>query len=161
MTILDDSFYRECIQLATNSKSKKMRFGSIVVKDGEIIGRGWNRRPVGGPISMGYANHAEAESINDVLNNGRKTDGSQLLVAGYFAEDGSLYMPRKLCYTCRACPDYFEKYEISEVLVPLVSGWGRLSVEEAGKSARSSSISSYARRISVGRSGLKVDNVLS
>lgn len=157
----DDALYKECIRLATNSKGK-MRFGSVLIKDGKTIGKGWNRRTAGRSkelqISMGYANHAEVESMNNAVMEKYDINNSRIYVAGYF-HDGSLYIPKYPSFTCTSCPRYFEKYGINEIFVPLYSGWERLFLNEAIETAKSFYGNSHNKRIDVGKSNLTVDMI--
>jgi len=41
--LVKDKFYNRCVNLAKTSKSKGERYGAILVKDGEILGEGYNR----------------------------------------------------------------------------------------------------------------------
>jgi hypothetical protein len=161
-----DALYKECMQLATNSRSTIVRFGSVVVKDGKIIGRGWNvfanQKKLGKlPIVMGYANHAEVSAMNDALNNGYSLEGADVYVAGYFPNDNSLYIPRDAYFTCTRCPTYFDRYKINSVSVPLYQRWSRLDVSEAKESAKTFMGRSQERRIAVGKTHFSLDDVLS
>jgi len=82
--ILGDEKYRECIRLALRSKGAAERYGAILLEDGEVIGRGYNRSIAHASfpgirlkrvIRQGYANHAEVEAINDALLVGRSVEG--------------------------------------------------------------------------------------
>ena len=129
--ILTDSIFWECIQLAQNSKGAHQRYGSVIVKDGKIVGRGYNRaiaHPSFGklvrPIYQGYSNHAEVEAICDALMNGANIADSSLYVAGYFPKLGDLLiLKRRFDFICDRCPPIIRRYPILTVNLPTSMGW--------------------------------------
>ena len=44
LPLAEERLYRECLDLATRSKAEGVRFGAVLVKNGRIIGRGWNHK---------------------------------------------------------------------------------------------------------------------
>lgn len=71
----DREFMRHAIRLArrgTGTASPNPMVGAVLVKTGEIIGKGWHRR-AGGP-------HAEIAAITDARKNGRNPRGATLYV---------------------------------------------------------------------------------
>lgn len=148
--IFEDYLYLLCLSLASMSKSDGERYGSVLVKDDSVLGMGYNRAiahpyfHLDRPIRMGYANHAEIESINDALLNGYDVEGADIYVAGYFPKPHNgflgknrLFLKDGAWYTCVRCPKYMEEYSIKNVIVPSPSGWGVSSLAEATLCAKS------------------------
>ena len=69
-------FLRRCVELAENglfSVTENPRVGCLLVKDGDVLGRGWHRRR--GEL------HAEARALADARNHGRDTTGATAYVS--------------------------------------------------------------------------------
>lgn len=142
--ILGDEKYRECIELALQSKGARERYGAILLREGEIIGRGYNRSIAHAAfpgirlervIRQGYANHAEVEAINDALLAGRSVSEAVVYVAGYFPSDNRLLFLHET-FTCDKCAKIMNDWGIRSVYVPSVQGWIErpieVALEEAG-----------------------------
>ena len=140
--ILFDQIYLECIRLAQFSKGASQRYGSIVSKDGVILGRGYNRavaHPSFGKLQreiyQGYSNHAEVEAVNDALANGKDVSGTEIFVGGYFPkQNGLLFLKNE--FTCLRCPPILKSYGISVINVPTPGGWLQRDVDEAMTEAK-------------------------
>ena len=131
MEIFQDSIYQLCIHIASSSKSRVMKFGAVLTKDGVIIGSGTNRHiKKDDIIKTGYANHAEISAINDALLSKESLIGTILYVAGYFP-DGRLYIPNMRVYTCKSCVRRLMQYGIGSVAIPNRKGWAYIRLEEA------------------------------
>ncbi len=62
----DEYFMKQALELARQSAQEgEVPVGAVVVKDGEIVGRGRNRRE----IQKNALAHAEIEAINDACRN--------------------------------------------------------------------------------------------
>ena len=88
---MDSSDYmQEAIQLADYGmrKGDGGPFGAVIVRDGNIIGRGWNRVLVNNDPTA----HAEITAIRDAC---RKT-------ASYWLEDAAIYVNCEPCPMCLA-----------------------------------------------------------
>lgn len=122
---LDDNvLMRRCFELArlgTGMVSPNPMVGSIVVKDGKIIGEGWHEK-YGGP-------HAEVNAINSVK------DKSLL-------EDATIYVNLEPCAhfgKTPPCAELLASLPISRVVIcnvdpnPLVGGKGIQKLKESGK----------------------------
>lgn len=139
--IWDDELYIHCISLARLSKGNE-RFGSLLVKDGEIIGQGFNRAVVHKQaginlpriIRQGYANHAEIESLNQSLENGHDVSGADIHCAGYFPETGQLFFHDN--YTCVRCPPHMQEYGIKNIVIPKFTQWNYRPMEVAIEEAK-------------------------
>jgi|SRR3972149_5909418 len=137
----DDSMGRTCLELAQKSRSK-IGFGAVLVKNGQIIGRGhnrlatpWERRRLS---HVDYAIHAEQACIIDALNHRRNVSGSEVYVVGMVLtgrNKGTLTVRSEKGYGCLKCPHTLERYDIS-INIPYVGGWVKLSPQEAHATAK-------------------------
>lgn len=135
--IFDDPFYIECIRLAGFSKGTNQRYGSLLVKNGVVLGRGYNRaiaHPSFGKLKrmiyQGYSNHAEIEALNDALMRGCDVQNAEIFVGGYFPkENGLLFLHNE--FTCLRCPPILTSFAISKINVPTPQGWLPRSLNEA------------------------------
>ena len=153
MSILDDDLYQRCISLAMRSRSGSERYGSLVIRDGEILGEGYNRaiaHPSFGRLErilrMGYANHAEVEAMDAALRAGHPLEGADVYVGGYFVETGALYVKSRAHFSCTRCVPFFERYGIRQVVVPTPRGWEGMTLGEAAETARGFLGDTYGRR---------------
>jgi len=132
-SIINDFFYKKCISNAKQSKSKSERYGAIVVKNGEILGEGFNRAIVHPKFKLdrflkqGYANHAEVEALNDAITKGYDVSDSDIYVAGYFTKTKTLFFKQQ--FTCKLCIPYFKKFNIKNIYVPLPDKWNKRTVQ--------------------------------
>lgn len=100
--------YEECLRLARRSGSEVMKFGALVVLNGYVIGRGWNRRlarsePMPPFPVCPWSIHAEQDAIYKALKRHKDLTGAVLYVAGLFSDTGKPYVPKKLVSTCHRC----------------------------------------------------------
>lgn len=142
--LFKDSIYQSCINLATNSKGPSERYGSRLVMEGEVLGKGGWNRALSNPnwdykleriVKQGYANHAEIEALNDILmNHPQNVEGADIYVAGYFAKSEQLFFQEK--YTCVLCPPKLIDYGIKNIIIPTINGWKKRPIKEALEEAR-------------------------
>jgi len=151
-SILDNVFYKECIRLAQLSRGEE-RYGSLLVRDGKIIGRGYNRAIVHRTfpklerkIYQGYANHAEIEALNDALMKKRGVKNAEIFVGGYFPQKDDLLFLHKE-FTCVRCVPILASYNITKINVPTLHGWVSKSMEEAMDEAKAYLGGTYKNRI--------------
>lgn len=151
--ILNNDFYVECIRLAELSKGTDQRYGSLLVKDGEIIGRGYNRA-IAHPsfpklkriIYQGYSNHAEIEALNDALMKRRGVKNSEIFVGGFFPkEKGLLFLHNE--FTCMRCIPILASYNVSKINVPTPKGWVSKNMDEALEEAAEYLGGTYKNRV--------------
>ncbi len=121
MDRLDHSYMKEALQLAAKGRgrtSPNPMVGAVVVKDGEIIGRGYHQK-AGTP-------HAEIHALND---------------AGMGAHGGTLYVTLEPCAhrgRTLPCADFIIRSRVARVVVamldpnPLVNGKGVRKLRDAG-----------------------------
>lgn len=135
---LKDRFGKICLELAHNSKGE-MRFGSVLVKEDVIIGKGWNKRSTGEERAalthVDYAIHAEQGAVYDALVNGFDVTGAVCYVLGYSKSLDNLSVRDGKYFTCRKCPHTLIKYNIP-VFIPTGKTWAKLSPMEALESAK-------------------------
>lgn len=117
----DHSYMKEALELAARGKgrtSPNPMVGAVVVKDGNVIGRGYHKK-AGTP-------HAEIHALND---------------AGMEAHDGTLYVTLEPCShrgRTLPCADFIIQSRVARVVVamldpnPLVNGNGVRKLREAG-----------------------------
>ena len=133
LNIFEDELYLTCINESVKSKSDSERYGAVLVYNDNIIGKGFNRRIIPeDTIRMGYANHAEVNTINDALLNNTFLEGSVIYVAGYFPKEGYLFLKEESAvFTCKYCPKHLINYGIDTIYTPSLDGWKLISSEEA------------------------------
>ncbi len=99
--------------LAKNSKCQKSKNGSVIVKDGKIIGEGWNtpvpdkpcepclRKDIhtNGLVELCNAVHAEHNAIEDALEKGNDVRGARM----YHARIKNGEIKRENSPTCTTC----------------------------------------------------------
>lgn len=116
-----------------------MKFGSVLVKDGKVIGRGWNRLSTKEDRALlshvDYASHGEQSAIIDAIKKGFDPTNGTIYVLGYGAKNKKLSIRDGKFFTCRKCPHGMMKYNI-KVMIPTPKGWVKLSAEEALESAK-------------------------
>ena len=147
-----------------------MKFGSLIVKDGKIIGRGWNHKAgpeeARGPgqIRMGYAFHAEVAALNDAIGRGHDVKGAEVYVAGFFPEDRMVYIPKRPHFSCDHCPRYLTAQEIRGVKVPSRKSWAFLptaKVVAMGKDYHRKRLAKTISREQIGHTSVTVDQLLA
>jgi hypothetical protein len=158
--ILADSYYLRCISLALRSKGEE-RFGCLAVKNGEVIGEGFNRA-IATPafkldriIRQGYANHAEIEAMNDALSKGYDIRGCELFTAGYFPDLGRLEFTDQ--YNCMKCIPYMERYGIAGLNDPMPNGWVKKSLGLALAQAKVYTNGIHQKRINASIGNFSID----
>jgi hypothetical protein len=139
-----DPLGRLCLELAQEGKAAQC-FGALIVKDGQVVARGRNRRSqpgenerLGGGVD--YAIHAEQAAVLAALDAGIDLDGAELYVLGLRLrgdDRGALSVRASDAdhqFSCRRCARTLERAGLP-VNIPLPSGWHRLAPEEALRSA--------------------------
>lgn len=133
---LVDPIGKECLFLAEQCKAE-VGFGAVLVQDGEIIGRGRNRRATKedrGILShVDYAIHAEQDCILQAIKSGRNIRGAAVYVLGKSLigqHKGKLTTRTRRVFICHKCPHAFIQWNI-HVFIPHVDGWKEMTGEEA------------------------------
>ena len=133
-----DTYGKECLNLAAMSKSN-MKFGAIVVRDAQIIGKGWNRLATkedrGIIPHVDYCIHSEQAAILDAILRDEPLINAKVYVLGYGARNGILSTREGKYFTCKRCSKSLVKFDLP-VMIPTPTGWVELSPEEATESAK-------------------------
>ncbi len=97
MSITTELALVRCYELAKNSPCFKAKFGSVIVKDGVIVGEGWNHSPnpecqdcehqCAGGIRLGVASGTRVE-----LCHAGHAEGWAIIDAGKLARGGVIYV---------------------------------------------------------------------
>jgi len=132
----NDPIGQLCLNLAECSKSD-MKFGSVLVKDGIVLGKGWNRLSTAEErrvlTHVDYAVHAEQGAIIEAICSQIDISGSEIYVLGRNKNKQLTTVDTKL-FTCKRCAVSLVKLNIS-VNIPYVEGWLNLTPTEAYQSA--------------------------
>ncbi len=119
---------------AKKSPCQKSKRGVVIVKDGEIIGRGFNAPPDGfecesdicKSICSKYAIHAEMNAMHNALENGYNIEGSRLYHIN--AQDGQMQTSGKP--SCVDCSKHILRWKIKEVVLKQLGGYGLYNAKE-------------------------------
>jgi len=145
---MDEMEYIErCLDLADKSSCSKKKYGSVIVKDDEIIGEGYNH-PVtkeiedllchpcireninsGTRLEMCAAIHAEQAAIINAYKNGKDPEGATLYVAGK-RNDGEIIVFDEKGFYCSFCSRIMAEVGIEKVGVLTKNGVEYLTKDE-------------------------------
>jgi dCMP deaminase len=135
---------QKCIQFAANiakkSKCRKSRRGAVVVKDGKIIGSGYNNAPLdevcksclregihdNSRVELCYGVHAEQNAIVDALKRGHSLEDSRL----YHIKVKNNEIKSSDDISCTVCSKLILNSGISEVVLLHTDGFGLYSSRE-------------------------------
>lgn len=143
----EDEIAQACLVEAAKSKAQ-VAFGAVLIKTGEIIGYGRNRRAIKKDRKLlthvDYAIHAEQDCVVSALKNGfKKTELRDLELKIYVIgiikighHKGTLTIRRKKEFICRKCPPSVLLPFNIPVCIPHTSGWVELSPEKAAKTGK-------------------------
>lgn len=133
-----------CLHQASHCKGD-IGFGAVLVKDGQIIGVGRNRRSRLMDrmllTHVDYAVHAEQAAIIDAITMNHDPHGGKVYVLGMVlrgSNKGSLTVRDTRIFVCTKCPHTFERFGIT-VFIPHQYGWMSMTAAEAmttGKALR-------------------------
>ena len=136
-----NDFGRACLAEATKSKST-IGFGAVLVKDGKIIGRGWNRHSVPKERRLlshvDYAIHAEQACIADALLQNIDISDSAIYVLGIVltgSRKDELTTRSHKVFICKKCPPTLLRFDIP-VHIPHMNGWVLLTPQQAERTAK-------------------------
>ena len=140
-----DYVYKECIRLATQSRSENQRYGAVIRVRSSFphLGAGFNHRLPKGetcPFKTSFFLHAEADAIRDALTRWHfiHLAGATLYVAGFLPRERRPLIRKrnKLSMgSCPSCAKLYLQYGL-EVAIPSSIGWVRRSGLEALQTAQ-------------------------
>lgn len=132
MNYSTNKFGAECLKLAQNSKGT-IKFGALLVKNGRILGRGWNRLASKDERAkmryVDYCIHAEQAAILDAMLRHRNLEGGSIYVLGT-NKNGTLTVRTERVFVCRKCPNALRQFGLT-VHIPHIRGWVELTAEQA------------------------------
>lgn len=152
---LQDSLWKECMQLALKSGGKEQRYGALVVSGGKIVGRGWNRLLKKGepfPFKTTFFLHAERAAIGNAMITLKTEDLSSAVVyvAGFLVRERHPLIRRASkidAGTCSQCARLYVKHGLSVALMS-EHGWVKLSGEKSLQNSLNNAQILKARSIS-------------
>lgn len=139
-----------CWELASNSDCKKMKFGSVIVLDEEIIGEGYNhvahpsrkdscclRKGVksGTRLELCNAMHSEQSSMINAHHRGHADLSNVTLYVGGIFPDGKRLIKREPGLYCTFCARPMAEERINKVVVPTKIGEAELSLTDVLRTA--------------------------
>jgi len=148
--LFEDALYRECFFAALESPCKKMRFGCVITRGGEIVYEGCNKtipalRSLCEPecirmsitsrteSMLGACGHAE-EGLWEVVHQGVPIHECELYVVGVYM-DGLPWLKEQSVHTCLRCAVQMHNAKIKRIYIPMFGGWEGVSTEQALESA--------------------------
>lgn len=149
---IDGALYRTCYMAAMGSACQKMRFGSVLVRDGEVAAAACNAaidaikdfcEPTCVRLSIasrtesmiGACGHAEEFALWAAARLGIRTTECDLYVAGV-RMDASPWMKDRAEHTCLRCAVQMHGAGIRRVYVPVAGRWEPLTTEQACRQAK-------------------------
>ena len=135
-----DNYWQVCIDLAKNSRSQNQRYGSIIVKDEHIIGKGWNRllgQKEQFPFRTSFFLHAERAAMGNAILEHREEilEGAIIYVAGFFCKEKKPFISR-ICNSnsCISCTKLYLNFGLWGAF-PKKGGWSIISPNQAYENA--------------------------
>lgn len=142
-----DAIYQKCIGNALSSPCKKMGFGAVLIKDGEIVASSNNheipelsymcdRFCIRGAIKsrtesmIGACGHAEEFVMKEARDKGINLKDCDLYVAGVH-DNAKLYIKKEPEHTCLRCAVQMNYAELKSIQVPVNNEWRGISASEA------------------------------
>lgn len=140
----DKLYFKACKSLARKSDCQLINFGVVIVKNGKIIGTGYNHgvKPhkclkarsyqIGSDIGLCYAIHAEWKAIASALRSSKSLRGTSLYIKGWYP-DRTEYSRKR--FACTVCARLICLHELKEVVTEIEGKIVRMSPEEVLSSA--------------------------
>ena len=137
-----DPLWQRCINLALRSGSENQRYGALVVRNGKIIGQGWNRLLKKGepfPFKTTFFLHAERAAIGDAMfaQTPDTICGAVVYVAGFLVKERHPLVRRAAMInmgTCVQCARLYANHNLSVAFMS-ETGWIHLSGPKALQNA--------------------------
>lgn len=142
-----DPYYLACFGAAQFSECQKLRVGSILVHNGEIVASGANKQlsgmkhlcdpecirfeiPSRTDSLIGACAHSEEYAVHEAIRLGIPLDECSLYVASFDVAGNSAHFRSKAEFTCIRCATLLSMSGIIEANVPLLSGWESVRGED-------------------------------
>lgn len=149
---VDDKVYEACFYAALDSPCKKLRFGCVAVRNGEIVSSSSNKTLE--PLKylcepacirlgiqsctdsmIGACGHAEEFVILELAKKGIPAEECDLYVAGVFPNGLPIPAEDNTDYSCLRCGVQMYNASVRSVAGPMNGQWIKLPMEHAIKSA--------------------------
>ena len=144
---VNGALYRTCYMAAMGSPCQKMRFGSVLMRQGEVVSVASNatieplkalceQRCVRLSITprtesmIGSCGHAEEFAIWDAVKQGIRPSECDLYVAGV-RMNGAPWLKERAEHTCLRCAVQMHNAGIQRVFVPVGGRWESVTTAEA------------------------------
>ena len=135
-----EKFILEAVKEAEKSRCKKSKRGVVIVKDGDIIGRGHNKVTIekfcnpcirenikdNSKVELCSALHAEQVAILDAFKHGKNLEGSRMFHIK--VKNGDIMPSEDI--SCTVCSRIILEAGISEFVLFHKNGFGLYSAEE-------------------------------
>lgn len=148
--LFENALYQKCFSVALDSHCQKMKFGCVVVRNGEVIYEGFNKtiealkslcepKCIRFSITsrtesmLGACGHAE-EGLWEVVHRGIPIHECDLYIAGIHP-NGLPWLKKQAEHTCLRCAVQMHNAKIHRVYVPVVDQWVGISTERALETA--------------------------
>lgn len=146
-TLFNDDIYRHCYMAAMGSPCQKMRFGCVLMHDGEIVSTKCNATieplkalceqgcirfsiPSRTESMIGACGHAEELAIWDGVRQGFRLDSCVLYVVGVLM-NGSPWLERRAEHSCLRCAVQMHLGGLGGIWLPVQDCWHVISTEQA------------------------------
>lgn len=147
-SIFEDAIYQKCFYAALDSPCQKMKFGCVLVRNGEEVGVYNNHfiepllflcepecirlsLPSRVESMLGACGHAEEFAIWEAVRLGVPLHECDLYVAGIYPNGLSWLKEEAPDHTCLRCAVQMYYANLSNIFVPFVDRWVSLSSQEA------------------------------
>lgn len=145
--VLADPIYQECMRLARQSDCRKMHFGCVILNNGRVVGRGYNRRtepvcqwydcceerkkiPSGTMLERCTAIHAEQMAVIQALSRfGEEVLGAAVLYVAGERGDGTPFF--QTGFYCSFCSRILKEAGIRTIAEASDNGWVFETIDEA------------------------------
>jgi len=150
--IFEDIFYRRCFSAALDSPCQKMKFGCVIIRNGEVVYEGFNKtiealkslcepKCIRFSITsrtesmLGACGHAE-EGLWEVVHRGIPIHECDLYVAGIYP-NGFPWLKKQAEHSCLRCAVLMHNAKIRTIYVPVGDRWEGITTEKALETALS------------------------
>ena len=150
--IFDDPIYQKCFYAALDSPCQKMKFGCVIVRNGEVVYEGFNEtievlkslcepKCIRFSITsrtesmLGACGHAE-EGLWEVIHRGIPIHECDLYIAGIYPNDLA-WLRKQAEHTCLRCAVLMHNAKIRTIYIPVGDHWEGITTEKALQTALS------------------------